>query len=227
MNKRKMRTLPKFIITLSVLAIVFLFSLGVYDVFFNRGDNETVPDKTGDYPLLFDEEITKASLAFDVDKHIIASVIYCESSFDKDAVSSAGAVGLMQLLPETLEWLCMRHGTEYSEKLLRDPEKNIYYGTMYLSILYGMYGNWDAVHAAYHAGFGRVNKWLEEETVFVNQDGKMENIPIEQTASYVQKLRLVKPYYIEKIYERGDIEWIIKHLRKSFYIGEKMALTTA
>lgn len=187
MNKRKMRLLPKIIIALFILFILFLFVLGVWDTFFRKNY----------YPIAYEEEVSLASEAFGIDEAVIYSIIYCESSFNRDAVSNMNAKGLMQMLPSTYEWLCSLDETEYVEDDLFDPEKNIHYGTKYISMLYDKYENWDAVFAAYHAGNGRVDKWFEDGTVVVDAEGKLTGIPIDATAVYVDKINSALVEYIK------------------------------
>ncbi len=187
MNKRHMRLAPKIVIGTFVVFLLFLFVLGVREVFFKKNY----------YPIEFEKEVESASKIFGVDESVIYSVIYCESSFKKSAESNMGAVGLMQLLPETLEWLCGKEGVEYNSDFLLNPEKNIYYGTMFLSILYDKYENWDLVHAAYHAGHTRVDNWIEEGTVVIDADGNLTGIPIKATDVYVEKINTAKKAYIK------------------------------
>ena len=179
-----MKLVPKIVIISLLVLIIFFFGLGVYDVFF--GGNY--------YPVAYEEEIKAASEEFGVEEHIIYATIYCESSFDKNAVSNMDAHGLMQLLPSTFEWLA---GRECTEEELHDPALNILYGTKYLSILYKRYNNWDMAHAAYHAGNGRVDKWIEEGEVVVDADGRLTGIPIRATEVYVEKVNSAKEKYIE------------------------------
>lgn len=189
MNKRRMRPLPKIIISLFIIFIVFLFILGVLQLF----RREKV------YPIHYRDEVESAAETFGIDESTVYAVIYCESSFKKDVVSNMGAVGLMQLLPETLEWLCQREGVEYSQTLLTDPETNIYYGTMFLSILYDYFENWDAVHAAYHAGHTRVKNWLDDGTCVIDSDGNLFGIPIDATRVYVERINDAKYGYIKTL----------------------------
>lgn len=182
-----MRLLPKIVIVLFVLFILFLFCLGVFDAFFHKKY----------YPIAYEEEVALASDTYGIDEAIIYSIIYCESSFNREAVSNLDARGLMQMLPSTYEWLCSLDGVEYDEENLFDPQENIYYGTRYLSMLYDRYENWDAVFAAYHAGNGRVDKWLEEGTVVIDAEGKLTGVPIEATAVYVEKVNAALAQYIK------------------------------
>lgn len=189
-NRRKLRVLPTAILALFTL---FLIVTAVLIIYYHRD----VP-----LPMEHREVIEKVAFEEGVAEHILYAVIYTESSFVADAVSSAGAVGLMQLLPSTAEWLCEREGAEYDESMLTDPEFNVTYGTKYLKILYDRYGNWDAAHAAYHAGFTRVDSWLDEEgTASINEDGQLVGIPLESTASYVNKIRTVREKYFKQLEE--------------------------
>jgi soluble lytic murein transglycosylase len=192
LNRRKLRPLPKIVISLFIVFILFLFCFGIREVFFRPN-----------YPIAFEKEVSLASEAFGVDKSIIYSVIYCESSFDKDALSNMGAVGLMQLLPDTMEWLCTRDGVEYNEEYLYNPEKNIYYGAMFLSILYEKYKSWETVFAAYHAGHTRVDNWIEKGQAVILADGSFKGIPISATEVYVEKIVKTRNEYT-KILEKKD-----------------------
>lgn len=152
-------------------------------------------------PMEYGDIIEEVAYREGIAEHILYAVIFTESKFQREAVSSAGAVGLMQMLPDTAKWLCDREGVEFSEEMLTDPEFNITYGTKYLMILYDRYGNWDAAHAAYHAGFSRVDSWLEEGTATYNEDGQLVGIPIDSTEKYVNKIRSVREKYFKQLEE--------------------------
>ena len=117
---------------------------------------------------------------------IVFAVIKTESNFDPNAISSAGAVGLMQIMPSTFLWLNELLGEEHPVDALYDPEINIRYGTFFLSYLYRYYQNYQTVFAAYNAGMGRVSEWLESDEY--SRDGKLIHIPYAETASYVEKV---------------------------------------
>src|SRR5262249_58648240 len=81
--------------------------------------------------------------------------------FQRDARSSAGAVGLMQLQPETAQGIALRTGgTAFRVSDLTDPAINIRYGAWYLNNLFQKYRNERLVLAAYNAGQGNVDRWL-------------------------------------------------------------------
>jgi soluble lytic murein transglycosylase len=144
------------------------------------------------YPDKYHDIVTKYSAEYSVPKELVFAVIKVESDFDENAVSSANAVGLMQMMPETFEWLTKDILREHlSAGMLYDPETNIKYGTYYLSRLYNRFGDWDTALAAYNGGEGRVSDWLDDSRY--SQDGKkliVNNIPPEysETENYVVKV---------------------------------------
>ncbi len=151
------------------------------------------------YPLEHEEFIREYGDLHEIPYSLLAAVIYAESKFDPDAVSTAGAVGLMQVLPQTAKELAGRMGIEYDEKKLYDPETNIAYGSYYLKYLYNNLGkNWKTALAAYNAGIGRVKSWLEDPAY--SDDGvTLKSIPFKETRDYVEKIEKSKSKY-KKLY---------------------------
>ena len=95
--------------------------------------------------------------------HLVAAVIYQESKFDADAVSSSGAVGLMQLLPSTGQGIADRTGGDsWTPEDLHNPELNVRYGSWYLRHLLDKYEDEELALAAYNAGQANVDRWREE-----------------------------------------------------------------
>lgn len=157
------------------------------------------------YPLRYRELILKYSEQYDIPKDLLSALINAESGFDPEAESSAGAVGLMQLLPSTAEEMAGRMDVEYNEEMLTDPETNISYGAYYLSYLYKyVASDWETVCAAYNAGFGRVNGWLADERY--SDDGiSLKAIPFEETRNYVKKIKESRAEYLELYFsEEGE-----------------------
>lgn len=191
--KKKKRRIRVLRLGILLLFTAFLAAVALIIIFNSR---ET------ELPMEYDEIIEKVAYEEGIADHVLYAVIYTESSFDKDAVSSAGAVGLMQLLPDTAEWLCGREGVEYSADMLTDPEFSIRYGTKYLMILYDRYDNWDAAHAAYNAGFTRVDSWLDEGIAVISDDGQLTGIPIASVDAYVNKIRETREKYYKQLEER-------------------------
>jgi soluble lytic murein transglycosylase len=111
-------------------------------------------------PLRHEDIIRQQARDKDLDPALIAAVIYGESKF-RDQTSEAGAKGLMQILPETAEFVARKSGgTEFERGDLANPQINISYGCWYLRYLLDRYdGNTVAAVAAYNAGHSRVDRW--------------------------------------------------------------------
>ena len=165
------------------LTFVFLFMFGiscVYGIIF---------------PLKYQEEIAVSSENFGVDPVLVASVIKSESGFNKDVVSSKGAVGLMQLLPTTAEYLAKK--LNYGEYDLYDVSDNINLGTYYLSLLLDEFADEENALCPYNAGPTNVKNWLNNEEY--SSDGKtLKIIPFKETENYVNKCEQAKKYYKTK-----------------------------
>src|SRR4026208_584507 len=104
---------------------------------------ETEPDwyLRSRYPLEYEHVISAYAGERHLDPSLVAAVIYAESRFDPNVRSSAGAVGLMQVLPETGEFIARSTGgTDFVEADLRDPDLNVRYGTWLLDNLRNRYG---------------------------------------------------------------------------------------
>jgi soluble lytic murein transglycosylase len=113
----------------------------------------------------------------------------CESSNQPDAVSEAGAIGLMQIMPDTGTWIAHKLDMDdvYTVDLLYDPETSIAFACWYLRFLTGRFdGNVMQIVAAYNAGHGSVEGWLEDERF--SAGGELTSIPFDQTARYYEKV---------------------------------------
>ncbi|MDE7395689.1 MAG: lytic transglycosylase domain-containing protein [Clostridiales bacterium] len=137
------------------------------------------------YPQKYKTEITEVCQAYGVPESLVRAVIKTESSYRASAVSGAGAVGLMQLMPQTAKETAMRLGDATLCEKLTEPRANITLGTAHLAYLLRKYELSDAL-AAYNAGEGNLLKWKAE--------GKTE-YPFKETRDYVQKvLRAERAY---------------------------------
>lgn len=154
-----------------------------------------------EYPLKYTYTVEKYSREYGVPEAIIYATILCESSFMSRAASPKGAQGLMQITPETFEWLCTKTGEDSATLDLLDPDVNIRYGTYFLSMLYEEFGDPTIAHAAYNAGRSRVKSWLEDENY--SKDGKLYYIPFDETRVYVERIkRATEKYYnILEVYQ--------------------------
>lgn len=152
------------------------------------------------YPIKYMEEIKQSSQRFQMDPMLILAIIRTESSFDTKQISHKGAVGLMQLMPDTAKWVIEQAGFDpMSIEYLDDPKVNIDIGTWYIKFLLNQF-NGDLVRAiaAYNAGPGKVNQWLSNQ----QWDGTLEKvneIPYKETRHYVQRVLYYQNRY-EQIY---------------------------
>ena len=123
---------------------------------------------------------------FGVDEALVFAVIRAESGFREDAVSSAGAVGLMQLMPSTAAFAAASLGVEAYDLL--DAADNIRLGAWYLGYLCGRFGRIDEALAAYNAGEGTVRRWLRDPSV-ADEKGRLAHIPYAETRRYVARVK--------------------------------------
>lgn len=184
-----MKSALKRSLTVLMIAGLSLLAGVIYSTVLDRLDRRS-------YPLKFSEYVNTCSEEYGVPHAVIYAVIRTESSFDATAVSHAGAIGLMQIMPDTFEWLQTHLHDEYETGMLYDPETNIRYGTYLLSYLYTQFGRWDTVFAAYNAGIGRVRGWLADET-YSDENGNLVTIPIKETRDYVNRVRHAEEKYTE------------------------------
>lgn len=148
----------------------------------------------------FESEVTAAAERYGLDENLVFAVIRTESGFDPNAVSSANAKGLMQLMTDTAEWICWRRGETYEESRVFEPEYNIDLGCWLLRYLIDRFnGNLEYAAAAYNAGANRVEGWLNDPDRFEN--GELV-IPFGETRNYVKK---VMDYY-EKYTKQAEKE---------------------
>ena len=132
---------------------------------------------------------------FGVDKYILLSIIKTESGFDPNAVSSAQAIGLTQITEQTFEWiklkLCPKEDLVFED--LFTPEVSIRFGAYYISRCLDRYsGHLDTAAAAYHSGWGTVDKLLAEQGTDV-----LTEFPYEQMRNYVYKINKAYTSYQE------------------------------
>jgi soluble lytic murein transglycosylase len=138
------------------------------------------------YPLEYEHIIRGHAANHDLDPALLAAVVYVESRFDPNAKSAAGAIGLMQLLPETAKGIALRTGGErFVVADLRDPEINVRYGSWYLRHLLDKYDDEKTALAAYNAGQRNVDEW--------RATGK--GIQFSETRAYVDKVEDLKDVY--------------------------------
>jgi peptidoglycan lytic transglycosylase len=136
-------------------------------------------------PLKHEDIIRQQAAEKELDPSLIAAVIYQESKF-RDRTSSAGATGLMQLLPGTAEFIARKSGgTRFELQDLGTPQINIAYGSWYLRYLIQHYdGNEKLAVAAYNAGLDNVDRWVRAAGGPSHFD-TVRDIPFPETRAYV------------------------------------------
>jgi soluble lytic murein transglycosylase len=138
------------------------------------------------YPLSYEQIVRGHARNYRLEPALLAAVIYQESKFDAEARSDAGAVGLMQLRPETAKGIALRTGgSRFRVEDLTNPEINVRYGSWYLRHLLDKYGEEETALAAFNAGQGNVDSWREQ--------GK--GIAFAETRHYVDRVQELKRIY--------------------------------
>ena len=138
------------------------------------------------YPLHYSEYIRVHAEAHHLDPALMAAVIYQESKFQPSVESSSGAIGVMQLTPDTAGGIAIRTGgNAFRTSDLYNPEINIRYGAWYLDNLFAKYHDERLVLAAYNAGQGNVDRWRAHG----------QSIQFPETRAYVSRVEHLKTIY--------------------------------
>lgn len=183
---KKTKRLAKILISFAAIMLLFYFS---YNFFVKLS-----------YPLKYKKEVVKAANFHHVDKYLLLAIIREESRFDQNSVSEKGAVGLMQLMPKTADWISEKRELPASAEKLSDPGVNIDNGTWYINYLFDRYKNNDVALAAYNSGTTVTDRWLSD-----NPGGDIKNFIYAETRDYVIRVNKSKQTY-EKLYEENDFE---------------------
>ncbi len=155
------------------------------------------------YPMKYVDQIIERSGEYGVPPALTAAICLTESSYKPDARSKNGALGLMQIMPETGGWIAGILGEEadYAPENLTNADTSLRYGCWYVGFLMKRYeGDEVAVIAAYHAGQGTVDNWINDERYSDGHTltGFPEGAP--NTRHYVAKVRKAYEYY-KKAYQ--------------------------
>lgn len=146
-------------------------------------------------PLKYQDIVEKYAKQYQLEESLVYGVIFCESHFEPEAISTAEAVGLMQVTEETGSWAAEQMGLDPNAIDLTDPDTNIRIGCWYLNWLNEKFdGVTETALAGYNAGHGNVAKWLANEEMSL--DGiTLDEIPYGETESYVKKVELAEKIY--------------------------------
>jgi soluble lytic murein transglycosylase len=158
------------------------------------------------YPQGYWQSIVSAARRYGLDPYFVAAIIREESQFRPEALSPAGARGVMQVMPATGEWIARMTGIrDFDRAKLYDADTNITIGTWYLSYLMKRFKNDPyLVSAAYNAGPEIVATWSGAGRGTADRDMFVETIPYRETRGYVKKvLRNYAEY--RRIYDKTDL----------------------
>jgi len=157
------------------------------------------------YPFPYFAQIKRWSQQFRLPPALVIALIRQESRFEPEILSRSGAVGLMQVMPDTGAWIARKRGIRsYS---LKNPEDNINFGTWYLDYTHNSFQHNSLLAvASYNAGPGAIGRWVREKGID-DPDEFVENIPYAETRDYVPKvfgnywnyLRLYSPVIQQKM----------------------------
>ena len=153
------------------------------------------------YPLKYQEYVEQYATEFGIDKYLLYAFIKTESSFEPEAQSSAGAIGLTQITEETFSWiklkLCPKENIVFED--LYKPDVSIRFGAYYISRCLERYsGSIETAAAAYHSGWGTVDKLLEQQGTDV-----LVEFPYAQMSNYVYKINKAYTSY-QEIYQNKE-----------------------
>lgn len=187
-NKRKKHRGT--VLALLIAAVVALGAVAALKIFPRvQEDVETLL-----YPQKFSDIVEKEAAAYNLEESLVYAVIKAESDFDPNAESAVGALGLMQMMPETFTWMQTHVAGEFDAEALYDPEINIRFGCALLRLLLDEFGNVETAVCAYNAGIGNVTTWLSNAEY--SADGKtLSEIPFGETRHYLQKVMRNKEKY--------------------------------
>lgn len=179
-------------------------------------DDELINQLSLRFPLAYQDEVKQQSKRYGIPQALIFAIIRQESAFRDDAISYAGAHGLMQLMPATATWISKLHHITYNNKqqLFSFP-KNIHLGVAYLNHLAKHYDNQlILVVAAYNAGPTQVRKWLNAEPL-QEADIWIETIPYFETRNYLKSVISYYAVYQHQLHEKPNLDAFMKPYKDS------------
>lgn len=152
------------------------------------------------HPIKYKNYIKTYAEECNISPHIIASIINVESGFNSKRQSKAGAIGLMQIMPDTANYICQIKHIEYTEKSdLLNPKLNIKIGCYYFRYLLDKFHDFNTTICAYNAGETTVINWLKNNDYSQDQI-TLKNIPYKETKNYLNKInkniKIYKKYII-------------------------------
>lgn len=154
------------------------------------------------YPFPYRDLIIREAAVYHLDPLLVAAIIKAESNFQPNAQSVRGARGLMQIMPETGQWIAGQIGVDgFRVESLEQPVLNVKFGCWYLANLYNEFnGDKVLVLAAYNGGRGNVRQWIEAKR-WAGTQASLDQIPFGETRDYVDRVLKNHNIYI-KLYRQ-------------------------
>jgi len=146
------------------------------------------------YPLKYRGTLVAEAEARRLEPGLLAAIVYEESRFEPDSRSAAGAVGLMQLMPETAVWAASEMDRRGLARRLTEPAPNIAIGAWYYRYLLDKYGDERLALAAYNGGERNLDEWLAAAPGAPVGE-VIEAIPFKETRTFVGRVRGTKAIY--------------------------------
>lgn len=175
--------------TANIILICLILLLVAAFVLFRVNEIREYEADLRNYPTAYTDLIKQYADEFELDPYLVTAIMRCESSNDPMAVSHKGAMGLMQIMPDTGAWIAHKLDLDdsYQQEQLFDPNTNIRFSCWYLRFLTNrLDGNRICIIAAYNAGHRSVENWMEDPTYFSN--GILHTIPFPETERYYEKV---------------------------------------
>lgn len=184
---------------LLIFFLIILLSAGfgfAYDAIADTAERRSYPQVEG-----YTEVIAACSAEFGIPEAVIWATVRTESNFVSSAVTE-DAIGLMQLTPDQLTFICREilHEEPPDTGMLYDPKTNLRIGCAWLSALYQRYGMWESVYAAWYAGTDAADAWLANPDC-LNGQGRLTRIPDSKTAAFVSRMKKAADMYAKLYYE--------------------------
>ena len=174
------------------------------------------------YPRKFRAHVEQYASLYGAEPNMIYAIIKAESGFDPEALSPRGAMGLMQLMPDTYLYdIRGKIGSDAEPNVLYEPEENIQAGVYYFAKWYRYFGTAVEALAAYNGGIGNVQKWIANGLTDAYGFLDADQIPFSQTRAYVKRVLEYKAKYDElyghiadqgkPIHENICHEWAVQY----------------
>ena len=178
---------------ITLLIVLTVLIIGAFIVYFNLDGLWKML-----YPLKYEEMVFKHADFFDLDPYLVTAIMYRESRFNEKAVSPKGAIGLMQIMPDTAAWIAKNlDQKDFKTEDLYKPDVNIHFACWYLADLSREFkGNIILILAAYNGGRGNVQKWVNNNN-FSGNVQEIAQIPFPETQKFVNSVLTLYQRYVQ------------------------------